>query len=416
MRVFDSGITVVKGVKASGVHSGLKEEERKDLALIVIEGEPATCVAAFTINQVKGAHIIVSEKKLNRSSGRLKAIVCNSGNANCLTGERGIKDAEMMTEFVAEKLGVESDLVLPMSTGVIGKFLEMEKIKKGIGKAFDRLSFEGGSEAAEAITTTDTHKKEIALEVELENGSVVRVGGMAKGAGMIGPNLVISHATMFAIIGTDAKINIETLKNHASRAIDETFNMVAVDGDMSPNDTVIVFSTGKAESKNGGEVFESQIFQKALQKVMRELVMMIAKDGEGATKYVEVRIEEAESKEDAKKAALAVIKSPLVKCAIFGHDPNWGRVISAIGASGAKIRIEKLSLWISTKTGEEVKLLENGQPIAVIGSKQAEKAQKVLYKEEIIFRAVLGTGTEKATAFGCDMSYDYVKINAEYTT
>lgn len=415
MRVIDGGITAVKGVKASGVYSGLKEEERKDLALIVIEGEPATCVAAFTINQVKGAHIVASEEKLRRSGGRLKAIVCNSGSANCLTGERGVRDAEMMAEFVAEKLGVDANLVLPMSTGVIGKFLEMEKIKKGIDEVFDRLSFDGGSEAAEAITTTDTHRKEIALEVELEDGSVVRVGGMAKGAGMIGPNLVIPHATMFAIIGTDAKINVKKLKHYASIAIDETFNMVAVDGDMSPNDTVIVFSKGKAVSKSGGGVSESQVFQEALTRVMRELVTMIAKDGEGATKYVEVRIEEAESKEDAKKAALAVIKSPLVKCAIFGHDPNWGRVISAIGASGAKIRVEKLSLWISSKT-EEVKLLENGRPVAVIGSNQAEKARKVLYEEEIIFRAVLGTGTEKATAYGCDMSYDYVKINAEYTT
>ena len=416
MRIIDGGITAVKGVKASGIHSGLNEEGRKDLALIVIEGEPATCVAAFTINQVKGAHIVVSEKKLMRSGGRLKAIVCNSGNANCLTGERGIRDAEMMAEFVAEKLEVKADLVIPMSTGVIGKFLEMEKIKKGIDKAFDRLSFDGGSEAAEAITTTDTHKKEIALEVELEDGSVVRVGAMAKGAGMIGPNLVIPHATMFAIIGTDAKINVETLKRYASKAIDETFNMVAVDGDMSPNDTVIVFSTGKVESKSGEGVSESRVFQETLTQVMRELVTMIAKDGEGATKYVEVRIEEAENKEDAKKAALAVIKSPLVKCAIFGRDPNWGRVISAIGASGAKIRVEKLSLWISSKTGEEVKLLENGQPIAVIGSNQAEKARQVLYEDEIIFRALLGTGTEKATAYGCDMSYDYVKINAEYTT
>ncbi|MEX2738985.1 MAG: bifunctional ornithine acetyltransferase/N-acetylglutamate synthase, partial [Candidatus Wukongarchaeota archaeon] len=241
-------------------------------------------------------------------------------------------------------------------------------------------------------------------------------GGMAKGAGMIGPNLVIPHATMFAIIGTDAKINVKTLKLYASKAIDETFNMVAVDGDMSPNDTVIVFSTGKVGSKSGEGVSESQVFQEALTKVMRGLVKMIAKDGEGATKYVEVRIEEAESKEDAKKAALAVIKSPLVKCAIFGCDPNWGRVISAIGATGIKISVKKLSLWISSKTGEEVKLLENGRPVAVIGSNQAEKARQVLYEDEIIFRAVLGTGTEKATAYGCDMSYDYVKINAEYTT
>ncbi len=416
MRVIDGGITAVRGVKASGVHSGLRQEGRKDLALIVIEGEPATCVAAFTVNQVKGAHIIVSEKKLKRSCGRLQAIVCNSENANCLTGERGVRDAEMMAEFVAEKLGVEADLVIPMSTGVMGKFLEMEKIKKGIDKAFDRLSFDGGSEAAEAIITTDTHKKEIALEVELEDGSIVRVGGMAKGAGMIGPSLVIPHATMFAIIATDAKINVKTLKLYASKAIDETFNMVAVDGDMSPNDTVIVFSTGKVGSKSGEGVSESQVFQEALTKVMRGLVKMIAKDGEGATKYVEVRIEEAESKEDAKKAALAVIKSPLVKCAIFGCDPNWGRVISAIGATGIKISVKKLSLWISSKTGEEVKLLENGRPVAVIGSNQAEKARQVLYEDEIIFRAVLGTGTEKATAYGCDMSYDYVKINAEYTT
>ncbi|MFN3699385.1 MAG: bifunctional glutamate N-acetyltransferase/amino-acid acetyltransferase ArgJ, partial [Dictyoglomus sp.] len=321
-------LTDIKGVKAAAVSCGLKENNRLDLALIVFD-KPVFAAAMFTKNSVKAAPVIVSKQHLEKY-GLIQAIVINSGQANACTGERGIKDAEFMAEEVAKKLGIEKELVFIASTGKIGAYLEREKIAYGIDLAFKNLSKNSGKEIAEAIMTTDTFPKIFGVR----NGEAI-ISGIAKGAGMIHPDM----ATMLVFIGTDAMIEGKSLKNILKSSIDKSFHQISVDGCSSTNDTVLLFSTG--EKKIGLETFK-----RGLDMVSQNLAKMIAKDGEGARKLIEVRVEKAKSQKVAKVMSRAVIMSNLVKAAIAGGDDNWGRVLASIGQTGYPLDLNKIELYI----------------------------------------------------------------------
>ncbi len=388
MKVIEGGICAVKGVRAFGIKEG-----KNGLAIITGEG---TAAAVFTKNKVKAAPVLITREHLK--SGQISAIVVNSGSANAFTGEQGLRDAREIAKIVAEKLGVEEHSIALASTGVIGKPLNADWIKTNLDKVIQGLtSDQAGSEAAaKAIMTTDTKLKQIAVEV---NG--VRIGGIAKGAGMIEPNL----ATMLAFVYTDAAFPAWVLKACLRKAVDKSFNMIVVDGDTSTNDTVILAATGKA-----GKIGLRK-FQHALEFVCVELAKMIVKDGEGATKFIEVCITGARSTQDARKAAKAIVRSPLVKTAFFGSDPNWGRIICAIGYSNARLDPDKIKLKLSDRVNE-VTLVDRGR----VYNEFLDKAKQIMLNNEIIISIDLGLGRASATAWGCDLSYDYITINGKYTT
>lgn len=397
MKLINKGICAVTGVKAYGIKEG-------KYGLAIIEGS-GNAVGVFTKNKFIAAPLIVTQKHLESSNNKLNAIIINSGNANAFTGEQGFKDAENMAILLADKLKVKKESIGVASTGVIGRTLNMDWIKNNIDRVFNNLtnSSNGCESAARAIMTTDTKLKKIAIE--LENG--VRIGGIAKGAGMIEPNM----ATMLAFIYTDANLQPNQLKKLLISAVDKSFNMTVVDGDTSTNDMVLLTATckkGKVDSVASAE------FQNGLDYVCIELAKMIASDGEGATKLIEAKVIGALSEDDAKKAAKAIVCSPLVKTAIFGEDPNWGRVIAAVGYSDAKVDENKISLSFSNKN-TEIALVQNGKVLNV------EKESNALLKEimaskEIDIIVDIGIGSSSANAYGCDLTYDYVKINAKYTT
>ena len=399
MRSIDGGVTAARGFKAAGVRCGIKQQG-PDLAIICSERD---CFAAgvFTTNAFKAASVILNRERL--SSGRARAVVVNSGNANACTGKRGLRDAEQICRHAAELLGIAPGLVLNASTGIIGVPLPMEKIEAGIEEAAGSLSEDGGPAAALAIMTTDTRPKLAAYEIEL-SGKTVRLGGMCKGAGMICPNM----ATMLCFITTDAEIDAPTLRRSLLSNVERSFNCLTVDGDMSTNDSVIVLANG---ASGCGRVVEGsheyELFDRALGQVCMDLAKAIAKDGEGASKYVEVRVTGAATYEDARAAAMTVANSALVKTAIFGQDPNWGRVLCAVGRSGARVVPEKTSLFFG-----EVKIVDRGEPLEL----DAETARRPMLEPELIITIDLGIGAESATALTCDLSYDYVRINAEYHT
>lgn len=382
-------LTDIKGVKAAAVSCGLKENNRLDLALIVFD-KPVFAAAMFTKNSVKAAPVIVSKQHLEKY-GLIQAIVINSGQANACTGERGIKDAEFMAEEVAKKLGIEKELVFIASTGKIGAYLEREKIAYGIDLAFKNLSKNSGKEIAEAIMTTDTFPKIFGVR----NGEAI-ISGIAKGAGMIHPDM----ATMLVFIGTDAMIEGKSLKNILKSSVDKSFHQISVDGCSSTNDTVLLFSTG--EKKIGLETFK-----RGLDMVSQNLAKMIAKDGEGARKLIEVRVEKAKSQRVAKVMSRAVIMSNLVKAAIAGGDDNWGRVLASIGQTGYPLDLNKIELYI----GEYLVFAKN-EPLRY----NSQEAKKYLREEEIIIRIILNEGKYNAFAWGCDLTEDYVRINAYYRT
>lgn len=382
-------LTDIKGVKAAAVSCGLKENNRLDLALIVFD-KPVFAAAMFTKNSVKAAPVIVSKQHLEKY-GLIQAIVINSGQANACTGERGIKDAEFMAEEVAKKLGIEKELVFIASTGKIGAYLEREKIAYGIDLAFKNLSKNSGKEIAEAIMTTDTFPKIFGVR----NGEAI-ISGIAKGAGMIHPDM----ATMLVFIGTDAMIEGKSLKNILKSSVDKSFHQISVDGCSSTNDTVLLFSTG--EKKIGLETFK-----RGLDMVSQNLAKMIAKDGEGARKLIEVRVEKAKSQKVAKVMSRAVIMSNLVKAAIAGGDDNWGRVLASIGQTGYPLDLNKIELYI----GEYLVFAKN-EPLRY----NSQEAKKYLREEEIIIRIILNEGKYNAFAWGCDLTEDYVRINAYYRT
>ena len=385
------GICAVEGVKAAGIKKG-----KHGLALIT-GGGSAACVC--TKNQFKSASLLVTKKHL-KADKVCNAVIVNSGCANAFTGDDGIHNAEEVCKLVANHLNIPDETVLIASTGVIGTKLDMKIILREFNQIKEKLnsSPEASRAVAEAIMTTDTHPKEVA--VEIKGLDSFRIGGVAKGAGMIAPDM----ATMLAFIYTDAIFDHETLQSALKEAVDRSFNMVVVDGDMSTNDMVLLVST---EKKSG---IESEEFQKGLNYVCENLAKMIASDGEGATKLIEVVIKGAATKKDANKAVKAILKSPLVKTAIFGADPNWGRIACAIGYSGAKVREDRLRIELSA-AGSKVCILNKGSAIDA-----SELAAKILQEKKVMIIADLGSGGEEAKGWGCDLSYEYVRINAEYTS
>lgn len=401
MKQIDGGITAVAGIRAAGVHAGIKAADVKDVALIVAD-VPATAAGVFTKNSVTAAPVLVCREHI--SDGRAQAVIVNSGNANACTGEVGMTNAERMAAATAEQLGIDPNLVLVSSTGVIGQQLPMDKIEKGIQAAASALSADGGADTAEAIMTTDTHPKSVAVEVEID-GAPVKIGGIAKGSGMIAPNM----ATMLSYLTTDAKINAETLQMALNRVVDDTYNLLTVDTDRSTNDTVLILATGHAGNTEittaNGENYEA--FCEGLLFVCTELVKMLARDGEGATKLVEVVVKHARNRDDAEKAARAVAESPLVKTAVFANDANWGRIMMAIGKSGAAFDPYQVDVWLA-----DYQLVKDGMDAGY----DEDKATSLFAQDPVRITIDLCAGDTEITMWTCDYSYDYIRINADYRT
>ena len=402
MKKISGGVCAPKGYKANGINCGIKaDKDKKDLALIVSE-LPANAAGIYTSNLVKGAPIIVTKDHIE--DGRAQAVIANSGNANTCNAD-GIEIAEKMTELAAAATGLAASDFMVASTGVIGQPLSIEPVESGIAALAAGLSADGGTAAAQAIMTTDTFSKESAVEFEV-GGKLCKIGGMAKGSGMIHPDM----ATMLVFITTDAAVSSEMLQKAISFDVQKTFNMMSVDGDTSTNDTLVIMANGlggNEEIRDEGEDFDA--FMTALNSVTVDLCKMVAGDGEGASKLLECIVTGAKTEEDAKKTAKSVICSSLVKAAMFGADANWGRVLCAIGYAGADVDVDKVEVSLVSKAGE-VKVCENGAGIEF----SEETAKKVLLEKEIDIVVNLNDGSGAATAWGCDLTYDYVKINGDY--
>ncbi len=403
MEIIKGGVCAAKKFKASGVHCGIRKNKTKnDLALIYSE-VPANAAAVYTTNLVKGAPLVVTKKHL--SDGKAQAIICNSGNANTCNAN-GIEIAEQMSSLLADALNISNQDVVVASTGVIGQPLDIEPIKSGIPMLINELG-DNSLSAAEGIMTTDTKVKEIAVSFTVD-GVECKIGGIAKGSGMIHPNM----ATMLVFITTDCAISSEMLQKALSCDIAETFNMVSVDGDTSTNDMVTVLANGAAGNKEivcEGEGFDA--FMKALNTVTVYLCRNIAADGEGATKLLECKVSGADNKETAKIVAKSVICSSLVKAAMFGSDANWGRVLCAIGYSSAKVDVEKIDVSFKSLKGE-ILVCKDGAGVDF----SEEKAKEILLENELEILVELNSGDFSSTAWGCDLTYDYVKINGDYRT
>lgn len=403
MKLIGGGVCAAKGFLANGVHCGIrKNKQKKDLALIFSE-KPACAAAVYTVNAVKGAPLKVTKKHLQ--NGMAQAIICNSGNANTCNAN-GIEIAEEMSEITAKELNISPDDVVVASTGVIGKPLDIEPIANGIPPLAGGLS-QDSKGAAEAIMTTDTKEKEVAVEFNI-GGTVCKMGGIAKGSGMIHPDM----ATMLVFITTDCSISQEMLQKALSGDVNETFNMLSIDGDTSTNDMVTVLANGMAENKEitqEGEDFN--VFMKALNTITVHLCRSIAADGEGATKMLECKVSHADTKQTAKTVAKSVVCSSLLKAAMFGADANWGRVLCAIGYSKAEVDVEKIDVAFKSKAGS-ILVCQNGAGVDF----SEEIAKTVLNEDEIEILVDLNSGNESSTAWGCDLTYDYVKINGDYRT
>ncbi|WP_394924256.1 bifunctional ornithine acetyltransferase/N-acetylglutamate synthase [uncultured Robinsoniella sp.] len=404
MKVINGGVTAAKGFQAAGIYAGIKKD-KKDMAMIYSQ---VPCVAAgtFTTNIVKAAPV-KWDMDVVYNYENAQAVIANSGVANACTGEEGMGYCQDTADVAAELLHIDPKAVLVASTGVIGKQLPMEPIKEGIKKMVPLLlnSTEAGTLAAESIMTTDTVKKEAAVTIEI-GGKTVTIGGMCKGSGMIHPNM----CTMLSFVTTDAAISKEMLQKALSADIKDTYNMVSVDGDTSTNDTVLLLANGMAGNPFISEENEDyMLFLKALNYVNTCLAKKIAGDGEGATALFEVRVTGAQSKEQAVTLSKSIITSSLTKAAIFGHDANWGRILCAMGYSGADFDPEKVDLFFESEAGK-LQIIENG--VALDYSE--EEATKILSKQEVTAIADIKMGEESATAWGCDLTYDYVKINADY--
>ncbi len=405
MNIIKGNVTSPKGFKAAGNFVGLKKG-KKDLALILSE-TPCTASGCFTQNVVKAAPVLWDIERVKTKKDKINAVVVNSGNANACTGTQGIKDVEVTAETVSELANCKKENVLVCSTGVIGVNLPMDTLTEGIKNTYPLLadSYESGVLASEAIMTTDTFAKTVCVEVEL-SGKKVTIGGMAKGSGMINPNM----ATMLCFITTDAKISKDMLDKALYECVLDTFNMICVDGDTSTNDTVVVLANGLAENKEITEENEDyEIFKEALFHINETLAKACAKDGEGATKLMEVTATGVKTKDDARKLVNSVVSSDLFKAALFGADANWGRVLCAMGYSGADFNPNFVTIVFKSKGGE-ILLMDNGTPIVF----DEELASKILKETEIFIDIKLKEGNETATAWGCDLTYDYVKINGDY--
>ncbi len=403
MQIINGGVCAAKGFKATGVHAGIRKNKTKnDLSLIVSEKQ-ASVACVYTTNLVKGAPITVT--KSNVENGFARAVICNSGNANTCNAN-GIEIAEKMCELTAAQLGIDKTDVVVASTGVIGQPLDIEPIEKAMPKLVNSLG-PYSREAALGIMTTDTKLKEIAVSFEV-GGVECRIGGIAKGSGMIHPDM----ATMLVFITTDCNISPEMLSKALKSDIGSTFNMVSVDGDTSTNDMVCVLANGLAGNKQidaEGEDFD--LFMKALNSVTVYLCKCIAGDGEGATKMLEIEVNTARDIETAKQVAKSVVTSSLFKAAMFGSDANWGRVLCAIGYSKASVDVNKIDVSFKSKAGV-IAVCKNGAGIEF----SEEDAKRILSEDEITTVIALNDGAEKSCAWGCDLTYDYVKINGDYRT
>ena len=403
MKFIEGGVCAAKGFKANGIHCGIRRNRTKrDLSLIFSE-KKATAAAVYTTNLVKGAPLVVTKKHLE--NGFAQAIVCNSGNANTCNAN-GVEIAEKMSEITAKHLGISPEDVVVASTGVIGQPLNIEPIKNSMGELAQGLG-DNSEFAAEGIMTTDLEKKEIAVSFMIGDKEC-KIGGIAKGSGMIHPNM----ATMLVFITTDCKISSKMLQKALSEDIQKTFNMISIDGDTSTNDMVTVLANGMADNEeitDDGEDFK--IFMKALNTISVHLCRCIAGDGEGATKLLECSVNGADSEETAKTVAKSVISSSLTKAAMFGADANWGRVLCAIGYSGAKVDVNKVDVSFQSPKGT-IEVCKDGAGVDF----SEEKAKEILLEKEINILIELNSGNEKACAWGCDLTYDYVKINGDYRT
>ncbi|MBQ2986181.1 MAG: bifunctional glutamate N-acetyltransferase/amino-acid acetyltransferase ArgJ [Tyzzerella sp.] len=405
MNKIDGGVTAAKGFEAAGVASGIRKKGRLDMA-IVYSQKPCQVAGAFTTNVVKAAPV-KWDQKIVKESAYAQAVVVNSGIANACTGAEGYGYCQETAETMSDALGIPVDAVLVGSTGVIGMQLPMDKIKTGVEQLVEvkNASIEAGTAAAQAIMTTDTCKKEIALQVEIGEVTVT-IGGMAKGSGMIHPNM----CTMLSFITTDAAISKSALQKALSADVEDTYNMISVDGDTSTNDTVLVLANGMAGNQEIVEgTAEYEIFAKGLREVNEYLAKQMAGDGEGATALFEVNVIGAETKEQAKILSKSIACSNLVKTAIAGHDANWGRIICAMGYSGAQFDPEKVDLFFESKAGK-IQITENGVAL----NYSEEKATEILSQEVVIATADIKMGNEKATAWGCDLTHGYISINADY--
>ena len=401
-KLIDGGVTAAQGFTASGIHCGIRQNKAKpDLALIYCE-KICTAAAAYTQNLVKGAPILVTKKHL--ADGTARAVICNSGNANTCNAD-GEEKAELMCQIAADVLHMSANDVIVASTGVIGQVLPIEPIANAGAALAAALSPNGSTKAAEAIMTTDTQLKEVAVEVMID-GKTVKIGGIAKGSGMIHPNM----GTMLCFITTDAAVSSKMLDSALHSAVEESFNMVSIDGDTSTNDTISIMASGLAQNKyidccNA----DYEIFTQALTQICVALARKVAKDGEGATKLLVCDVTGAKDKDTARKVSKSVICSSLLKAAMFGADANWGRVLCAIGYAGADVDIHAVDVSFESAVGR-IDVCKNGAGIEF----NENKAKEILLKDEINILVTLHEGNASAQAYGCDLTYDYVKINGDY--
>ena len=407
LKPVQGGVTAVAGFRAAGIHAGIKKVRKPDLALIVAD---KTCSTAgvFTTNRFAAAPVYLTKQHLK--SGQLQAIIANSGCANACTGIQGEADAQEMAELTAKQLGIPRHLVGVASTGVIGEPLPMERLRTGIPRLVKALRTKGSHRAAQAIMTTDTFPKEAAVQAVIDGRSMT-VGGIAKGSGMIHPNLAgpTRGATMLAFLTTDAAIDPPLLQQTLQTAVDLTFNMITVDGETSTNDLVLCLANGRVKGPKLPAASPAlDAFQSAVTEVCLTLAKMIARDGEGATKLVEIVIRQAKDLAQAKTVGMAIARSPLVKTAFFGEDPNWGRIMAAMGASGVDLDPHRIDIYV-----EEIPLVKGGLGL---GKEAEKKASQAFKKHSFSLTVDLHTGPTTAQLFTCDLSTDYVKINAAYRT
>lgn len=409
-QVVSGGVTAPKGFRAAGIAVGLKSSGAKDLALILSETD-AIAAGVFTTSQVRAACVDYCRKRL-QTKASARAILCNAGQANAATGEPGWEDAQESAKLLSQELNIAPDAVLLASTGVIGQRIKMNALRLGIPQVIRAASSDGGADAAQAITTTDLVPKEIALETTIDDRPV-RIGGIAKGSGMIAPNM----ATMLGFITCDAAVSTNLWHEMLKRAVDKSFNQITVDGDTSTNDCVLALTNG--QSRTPAMTAQSQNAQKLedmLTAVCQYLAKAIARDGEGATCLIEVQVSGASDDQAASQVAKTIVGSSLVKSAIFGRDPNWGRIAAAAGRAGVKFHQDQLNIKLG-----DILLLKNGQPqdfdrdAASNYLKQAA-AGEYLKTDTVLISVDIGVGSGKSTAWGCDLTYKYVEINAEYTT
>ncbi|MEK7107534.1 MAG: bifunctional glutamate N-acetyltransferase/amino-acid acetyltransferase ArgJ [Patescibacteria group bacterium] len=404
-RAISGGVTAPKGFKANGLHCGIKTVKKNDLALIYSE-MPCAAAGVFTTNKIQASCVVINQEHLK--NGKAQAIIANSGNANCMTGKKGFADSRAMASAVAKELGLKREDVCVASTGLIGYALPIEKIEEAIPELVNGLNGSGSKKAARGIMTTDKTLKEAAVEFAIGK-SRVRIGAIAKGAGMIHPQMALSkHATMLCFVATDARISPRALRGALDTATQKSFNMITIDGDMSTNDMVLVLANGMAGNALIAENSEeARVFGSALETILLKLAQMIVRDAEGATKFVEVAVKNAKSSEDARSMARTVASSTLVKCALFGSDPNWGRIAAAAGRSGAHVLPWKMKIYL----GREL-VLKNGGAV----SKKPGILNRIFKKKNINITLDLSAGTHSATAYTCDLSTNYVKLNSDYHT